>query len=250
MSPRPSTEDALGRKAREQRERETLLLSIARRLLVEQGYLGLTMDKIAAASEYSKGTVYQHFPNKEDVIAALVIETGDERARIFERAATFRGRSRERMAAIGVAEELFVRLQPMHWESSKMIDSASIRAKTSESRQKAMLACEMRCTEIVTGIVRDAIAQGDLQLETEDTPESLTFGLWSMAFGAHMLAEMEDDLRHKGYGPIASMTQRNYRILLDGYGWHPLSSAWDYDETQERIQRELFGEELRTLAQG
>ena len=232
------------RRQREQKEREKLLLSIARKLLVEQGYLGLTMDKIAALSEYSKGTVYQHFPNKEEVIAALVIETGEERTSFFERASTFRGRARERMAAIGMGEELFVRMHPQHWESSKIIDSRSIRQKMSPQRQKAVLACEFRCSDIVTGIVRDAVAQGDLELQHGDTPETLTFGLWSMAFGGHMLAPMEEDLLQKGYDHIGNMSQRNYRVLLDGYGWRPLSGEWDYDATDKRIAEEVFSAEF------
>ena len=65
----------LTRKQREIAEREQLILGIAAEMLVERGYLGLTMDRIAAATEYSKGTIYQHFPNKEEIVAALATES-------------------------------------------------------------------------------------------------------------------------------------------------------------------------------
>ena len=46
------------RKEREIREREELILAVGRDLLLERGYLGMTMDKIAEATEYSKGLEY------------------------------------------------------------------------------------------------------------------------------------------------------------------------------------------------
>ena len=63
---------ALARKQRELRERESLLLDAARRILVEGGYHGLTMARVAEALEYSKGTIYSHSSCKSDV-GALVL---------------------------------------------------------------------------------------------------------------------------------------------------------------------------------
>ena len=60
------------RKQREIAQREDLILETARKMLLERGYLGLTMDRIAEEIEYSKGTVYQHFSSKEDLISTLV----------------------------------------------------------------------------------------------------------------------------------------------------------------------------------
>ena len=41
------------------------------------------------------------------------------------------------------------------------------------------------------------------------------------------------------------MLNRNYHALLDGYGWKPLSSDWDYVAVQERVRKEVFPEESR-----
>ena len=62
--------DTLTRKQREIREREQLILDVARDMLLTRAYLGVTMDRIAQEIEYSNGTVYQHFSNKEDVLVA------------------------------------------------------------------------------------------------------------------------------------------------------------------------------------
>jgi len=51
----------LSRKQREIATREQLILDTAQNILHEQGYSHLTMERIAEATEYSKGTIYYHF---------------------------------------------------------------------------------------------------------------------------------------------------------------------------------------------
>ncbi len=57
----------VSKKHQEVLEREKQILSVARKLLDELGYLGLTMDRIAEQVGWSKPTVYQHFSSKEEV---------------------------------------------------------------------------------------------------------------------------------------------------------------------------------------
>jgi TetR/AcrR family transcriptional repressor of mexJK operon len=45
----------------------------AARLFLETGYLGTSMDEIAAAAQVSKQTIYTHFQNKEKLFADLVL---------------------------------------------------------------------------------------------------------------------------------------------------------------------------------
>ena len=235
------------RKQSELLEREGLILDTARGMLVERGYLGLTMDRIAAATEYSKGTIYQHFPNKEEILAALAIQSAEKRVALFERAATFQGKPRERLAGVGLANELFVRLYPQHFECERMVDSSSIRAKTSENRARELDALEFGCVNVVQGLVRDAVAQGDLAFEDPQTPHSIVFGLWTMSYGANLLGQSPDQpLEQKlGFPDARTPLFRNYQTLLDGYGWKPLSHEWDYAASVERIQREVFADECR-----
>ncbi len=56
-------------------DREVELVQLAKSLVQEQGFANLTMDKLTAASPYSKGTIYNHFCSKEDVILALCIHS-------------------------------------------------------------------------------------------------------------------------------------------------------------------------------
>ena len=236
----------LSRKQREIAEREELVLTVARTMLREHGYLGVTMDKIASATEYSKGTIYQHFSCKEEIMATLATRSAEERASLFERAATFQGRPRERLSAVGVAMDLFVQLYPQHFETEKLLETTSIFEKTSESRQNAWEACDFRCMNVVAGLIRDAIATGDLETTDEELPLQVTFGLWSLASGTYgLLSSPNEAIDEKmGFDDPVRVLHRNYHALLDGYGLRPFYADWDWSATYERIRGEVFATEI------
>lgn len=53
-------------------EKPAAILEGAMQVFLEQGYVGTTMDRVAAAAGVSKPTVYNHFQDKETLFNALV----------------------------------------------------------------------------------------------------------------------------------------------------------------------------------
>ncbi len=53
-------------------EKSAAILEGAMQVFLEQGYVGTTMDRVAAASGVSKPTVYSHFHDKETLFNALI----------------------------------------------------------------------------------------------------------------------------------------------------------------------------------
>ena len=237
----------LTRKQREIQEREAQILSVAREMLLKDGYLGLSMDRIAEAVEYGKGTVYRHFPNKEDIILALAVETQKKRTSLFQRAALFRGTSRERLTAVAVACELFVRLYPSHFHVEQVVRLSSIWEKTSEKRQNIMRTCEQACTGIVAGIVRDAISQGDLTLSGDMTPEGMVFGMWAINFGSFSIMSTSGALDEIGIEDPTLAIRGCINHMLDGFGWKALSTEHDYEAVFKKALTETFADEYQQL---
>lgn len=237
----------LTRKQREIQDREVRILDVARRMLVDGGYLGLSMDAIAAELEYSKGTIYNHFPCKEEIIIALAVQTLEQRTEMFLRAASAAGEPRKRLSGIGAASELFVRLHPDHLAVEQLVRLASIWDKTSENRRKTMHAAESRCMGIVAGIVRDGIAQGHLTLPEDLAPEELVFGLWSQTFGAYSIIASSDGLQDHGVIEPYNAIRKNINMMLDGYQWTPLSMDYDYLALFERQMAEIFPDEYQQI---
>lgn len=66
----PVAEDRSARKRR-------VVVDAATTLFLRHGYLGTSMDQIAAFAAVSKPTVYKFFPDKEQLFTAIVLETLD-----------------------------------------------------------------------------------------------------------------------------------------------------------------------------
>ena len=235
----------MARSSRKQREidhRERLILKAGLEMLLKQGYLGLRMDQIAEQVEYSKGTIYQHFPNKEEIILALVNEAWEQRSNLFSHASTMRRKSRDRLAAIGAAAEVFVQQCPHFFLIEQLMRINSVWEKTSEERRKLMKTCETRCMTIVSGIVRDGIAHGDLTLPNSCTPEDLVFGLWAINTGGFTIISSSESLQEIGVSFPIEALRRNQNRMLDGYGWTPLSTKVDYSQLIDTLKQELLDE--------
>lgn len=58
------------------------ILQAATRVFLKKGYVGASVDEIAAVAAVSKQTVYKHFKDKERLFAAIVLATTDEVAEL------------------------------------------------------------------------------------------------------------------------------------------------------------------------
>ena len=237
------------RKQREVRRRELDLLDVARTMLIAHGYAGLSMDRLAEATEYSKGTIYQHFSTKEDLVMALASQTMERRTSLFERAGRFRGRTRERMQAIGVADEVFARLYPHSFHSELIIKMADLEGRASAGRREALAAQEIRCLDVARGFIDEAMDLGDLPPST--SVSKVMFAIMSMAIGTHtMTSNFRPLLAETGVlDPFAALRD-NIQVLLDGFHWKPLSTEWDYARTDDRIAKEVFADEFQSAGLG
>ena len=216
--------DTRQRKERELAEREERILAIAREQLVRDGYHGLSMDRIAATLGYSKGTIYNHFSCKEEIVIALAVETMEKRVELMRRAAGFKGSTRERLAAVGVAAGLFVQLYADHFKFEQILRLDSIWEKTTEKRRNLVRDCESSCMHVVGGIVRDAVSRDEVTLPEGTVPEDIVFGLWAMTFGTYSIMSTSDSLASLG----VKDPQRTMNHHIDhGFGWLSLAAIVD-----------------------
>lgn len=76
---------------RQQRAKATVdaIVTACARILIEEGYEKLSTNQISRRAGVSPGTLYQYFPNKESIIAALIDSIADEsRKRLSTRLST------------------------------------------------------------------------------------------------------------------------------------------------------------------
>lgn len=64
-------------RGRAKADRRTVLLREAARLFAQRGYDGVSMEDLGAAAGVSGPAVYRHFPGKQGVLAALLVEVSE-----------------------------------------------------------------------------------------------------------------------------------------------------------------------------
>lgn len=64
-------------RGRAKAERRTALLTAAARLFAQRGYEGVSLEDLGSAVGVSGPAVYRHFPSKQAVLAALLVETSE-----------------------------------------------------------------------------------------------------------------------------------------------------------------------------
>ncbi len=235
------------RKQRELFEREQLILDSAQKILQKEGMQGLTMERIAADIEYSKGTVYNHFSSKEEIISGISCRCMSSLTEMFGRARDYSGSHRERIAAIGIAQSLYAQLHPLETQNMQIIKSPAIREKVSEEKQLRLFQQEQNITSIVLEIVRDAINDNDIPKDQPHIPHSIMLGLWTMGYGSNLLSMTAIPFEKLGMQDPLEMAWVNSHKLLDSYQWQPLSSEFDIYELREKLYKELFPEEIKQL---
>lgn len=237
----------MSRKQRELFEREQLILDTAKEILQTEGLGNLTMDRVAAEIEYSKGTVYNHFKSKEEIITGISCRCLTNLIELFTRAKEYKGTSRERIAAVGVAHSLYALLHPVEVQNMQIIKSQAVREKISADKRDEVLQLEQCVTGIVIEIVQDALSAGDIPADEAYIPDGIVFGLWTMGYGTNLLHLSGIDFEKLGMQQPLEMMWINSNKLLDSYNWQPLSTEFDIHKMREKICQELFHKEQQQL---
>ncbi len=236
----------LSRKQQEIQQREQLILDTAANMLNTGGYLQLNMDRIAEAIDYSKGTVYQHFPCKEEILSALYLRNLHSKHALFQKAINYHGRAREKLTALLSAYQLHVKLCREAFNHLLIIKNDSIRRKLSQQRLQQIDKIEQRCLGIIYQAIQEGVDSGDLTLAAQ-APSELIFGLWSLAFGSSVLMTTQTPSSSSLVDTPEDIVHQHCGRLLDSYAWQPLSQDWDYEQTRKHIEQTLFEQESSTI---
>ena len=227
---------------RRQKPRQQEILDAARDVLLDEGYGAFSIEAVAAAMGYSRPGIYKHFSCKEEIVFALAIATERQQQRLRERALLFRGRPRERLIAVGAVSYI---LFPRHLISKLLVTSPAVRrAKASERRQEELRVLMTRgvCSDMA--IVRDAVVCGDLVPPDGMDYHDVFFGLWSAQWGAMNFMSSDIPLRQLGFEDVEAAMFGSLSAMMDGFGWRPLSTEWDYNKTVRRLADEVFPPEV------
>ncbi|MGB0835054.1 MAG: TetR/AcrR family transcriptional regulator [Psychrobium sp.] len=227
--------------------REIELLDVAEGIMAHEGFSGLTMDKLVAACDYSKGTVYNHFSNKEDLFCALSIKGMKFIISLVRRALAMQGSSREKCLAIVYAHQLHSQMHVTASFCVLMVKTPAVLERASTGRIAIQRELEAEITLLVDELIKQAIDDGEMAQSMYEYVDGICFALWSMSFGSSAILASAQDTEAVARLDMSSALLFNMNVLLDGFGWLPLSKDSDYQATWQRIGKEVFAAEVAAL---
>lgn len=227
-------------------DREAELIDIAHKIVNEHGFAGLTMDKLVASCNYSKGTIYNHFSCKEDLFIALSLTGIKYEKMMLSDALQFEGNAREVALSMNYAFQLYSRLEPTLSQCIYHAKNPAVREKCSPERLEALNAEDAEILRMCDQVFSRGIEEGALKLSPGLGIESFTFANWALTLGTSELLNYGQNSSAISRIEARYGLLRNVNLLYDGMQWKPLSTEFDYYQTWNRLEQ-YFSEYIALL---
>lgn len=230
--------------------REQEMLECAKQIIRTEGIASLTIDKLVKQLPYSKGTVYNHFSSKEDIMLSVCTNHMQKMGEILARGLTFNGTCREKALAVHVGSLLNSQANPDDFMIGVTVKTAGCTSKASESRQQQHQQIEMALLGPIFAHFRSAVKEGHCQIPQGMSIEQMTFSCWSADFGVQTLLMGDNDVcTVRSQLNIETELFNSINLIHDGMCWLPLAKDFDWKDSVERIKKEVFSAEVEKIKQ-
>ncbi|MCP5052779.1 MAG: TetR/AcrR family transcriptional regulator [bacterium] len=191
------------RKERERRQRRSDILDAAEEVFFSRGVESATMDEVAEVAEYSKGTLYLYFKNKNELLHGI-IGRGMEMLLFRFREATGREETGlAKVAALGTAYFKFYLDHPKYFTIMQHQDNHTPDAKEVEKNPNICKCLQLG--EETIGLMQEVVNVGidDGTIRQDLDPLKLSLVLWGHTSGILGLIRdkrvfLEDVLKVRG----------------------------------------------------
>ncbi|MFQ5666258.1 MAG: TetR/AcrR family transcriptional regulator [Candidatus Binatia bacterium] len=179
------------RREEEKRLRRQDILAAAKQVYSHKGFLGATIEDIAAAARVSVGAIYLYYKSKEDLYVSLLSETMESFTRELTRIRRSRWRADRKLRA---AWEFFYRFQQEFPESYRvffLFHHKSFPVAVPRETLAMLNRSAGRNFAIAAEIVREGMEAG---IYRPGQPREVVDLLWSMFMGLVHLSETRANL--------------------------------------------------------
>lgn len=193
-------------------EKRAAIIDAAQTLFSERGVEGVSIEAIAAASGVSKVTVYSHFPDKASIFKTMILRETDRLGRLISETTEQNGTLEERLNQFGL-RLLRMLNEPCHLALDRTM--AIEAQRNPEIGQLFYSAGPGRTLDLLTDLLVDAQARGEIELEDPDTAARDLIALW---FGLGLLERKYLPQPECGDADqLSKQIQRGTKVFLRAY---------------------------------
>lgn len=194
------------RKEREKEQKKNVIIDAAEKVIFSKGLEAATMDEIAEVAEFSKGTIYLYFKNKEDLYFAIHARGLLLLKQMFGKAIKSKKEGIDQVLAIGKSYYEFSKKHDDYYKAMVYYDCHPV--KTESDSAFAEL-CNVEGEEVLE-LIAIAIHKGieDKSIRPDVDPKRTAVILWGQSMGMIQLQTMKD---HHDFGERLSI---NFEELI------------------------------------
>lgn len=169
------------RRERDKQQKRNSIIDAAEKLFFSKGYTNTSMDEVAEEAEYSKGTLYLYFKNKEDLYLAITVRGLLILRNMFEKALQDGENGLIKIRKIGQAYLSFSQKYPNYYNAMHYYETNEFEFNVIESSANK---CEQAGQQVL-GLVAKAIEIGieDGSIKKELDPFYTATVLWAHSTG-------------------------------------------------------------------
>jgi AcrR family transcriptional regulator len=204
------------RKEREKEQRRNAIIDAAEKVFFSRGLENATMDEVAEVAEFSKGTLYLYFKNKNDLFHAIIARALEILFDLFKEAVEKGKTGIEKVRAIGRAYYEFYKKEPdyfsamlhqeIHEVDPETIDETPSIARCNEMGNKIFRLIQ----EAVTHGIQDGTVRKDLD------PVKLSLVLWGHSAGVLHIFKAKEKVVDKFFGAsVDEIVEYSFRLIGD-----------------------------------
>ncbi|MBO6522715.1 MAG: TetR/AcrR family transcriptional regulator [Balneolaceae bacterium] len=183
------------RKERERELKRSMMLEAAEALIREKGLEHLNMDEVAERAEVSKGSLYQYFNNKTDLVLGICHKASIMMNTMTAKVLTEDKTGLEMVYQIGINYLKFAGEHPEFYRAMRFLENYKDTDQAKNSEYLSM--CGQNRQESFRVMVRAIqIGMQDGSINSSYNPEELALLLWSTSHGVVNMAYMHQNAEH------------------------------------------------------
>ncbi len=202
------------RKEREKEQRRNDILDAAEQIFFSKGVENATMDEVAAEAEFSKGTLYLYFKNKNELFHGIICRALEKLYELFLSASGGESTGLRKILAIGRAYHKFYMDEPDYFTA--LLHQEKLEVDKELLENSISFACCQEVGNNIFAFLRQCIEEGiaDGTIHKDHDPASLSLILWGHSVGVlHILKSKEAMLDTKFGTDVKNIVEYSFRLI-------------------------------------